>query len=105
MSNKNRITDRGYTGTLVFYKHLKYGIYSTFDGTEEEFHNLYEYDDENIFLGSCNVDVKFDVDTREAEIAGLEKQRESIRAEMGRQIAHLEDRISNLRALPNREDV
>jgi hypothetical protein len=100
----NHITERGYTGTLVFYKWLKHNIYGVTDGTVEQFQKGLASDGEYVLLGACEVDVTFDVDTREAEIVGLEKQREKIQAELGRQIAVVEERISKLRALPHTEE-
>ena len=101
MGSMNRINDKGYTGTLVFVKHVRAGYFTVRDYTEEEFNQLYRDDDDYILLGSCEVDVEFKVDTREAEIASLEKVREKMRAEMGAAIEQVTDKIESLRALPN----
>ena len=101
MGSMNRITDKGFTGTLCFAKNLKLDYFSAFDCTEAEFHEIYNDDKEYIFLGSCELDVQFEVDTRQAEIEALEAVREKMRAEMGAAIGRVTDKIESLRALPN----
>lgn len=96
----NRITGDGYTGSVFFYKNIKSEFYGA---CVAEAHENLKHCCEYVFLGSCEVDVKFETDTREAEISALEKQRDNVRAELGRQVATIEDRISKLRALPHVE--
>jgi len=95
----NNITEQGYAGTICFAKSVEYGYFTTFDCTEEGFKERTGGD--YVLLGSCEVDVQFDTDTRAEEIAALEKRREEIRGKMAAAIAQVDDRIEKLRALPN----
>lgn len=105
----NEITERGYKGPLVFYKNLKYGYFNVTYGSAEEFYQVFGGDGDRVVVGTCDVDVEFEADTREAdtretEIEALEKQLEKVREKMALQLANIEDRISKLRALLHRTE-
>lgn len=96
----NEITERGYKGPVVFYKNLKHGYFNVTYGSAEEFYKSLGAGGDYVVVGTCDVDVEFEADTRAEEIKALEKQREKVRAQMALQLADIEDRISKLMALP-----
>lgn len=101
MDIRNPITEHGYKGPLVFFKSVKHNFYGVSADTKESFEMGLGSEGEYVAVGMCEVDVTFTGDSREAEIAALEKAHKKLRAEFARRERFIEDRISKLRALPH----
>jgi len=89
---------KGYKGLIVFHKSIQYGYVSPITAS-----SIKDWKDafgsEYIFMGSCEVDVKFG-DTTQAEIESLEKNIEKERAESLARINRIQGRIKDLQSLP-----
>ncbi|AST86247.1 hypothetical protein CIG66_07125 [Ralstonia pseudosolanacearum] len=82
----------------IFLRNTRYGIEPNFtffgfdaSQTDPDYIKVCDH--------TINAEVPDDFDPREAQIASLEKQREKVRAELGRRITEINDQIAKLQAL------